>query len=150
MILGKVQQLVNVELVYCLQMCHKTVEESHLDTSLIFSYAKGEQVVSLEEIISATHSGRGREGITARPCTRPRQIPLQLHRQLRADSDMPGAPRPAPGDRGRGVQGQLDAEVWEEINASCIEHQEFWLAQICALHVIVLPDELEELIGSYE
>ena len=56
----------------------------------------------------------------------------------------------SPGDRGRGVQGQLDAEVWEEINASCIEHQEFWLAQICALHVIVLPDELEELIGSYE
>ena len=48
------------------------------------------------------------------------------------------------------MQGQLDAEVWEEINASCIEHQEFWLAQICALHVIVLPDELEELIGSYE
>ena len=60
-ILGKVQQLVNVELVYCLQMCHKTVEESHLDTSLILSYAKGEQVVSLEEIISATHPGRGRE-----------------------------------------------------------------------------------------
>eukprot|EP00964_Phaeocystis_antarctica_P069177 scaffold41978_cov84-Phaeocystis_antarctica.AAC.1 len=65
--------------------------------------------------------------ITSRPSrprpNRPSAVPLQLHRQLRADSDMPGAPRPAPGDRGRGVQGQLDAEVWEESNASCIEHQ---------------------------
>ena len=73
-----------------------------------------------------------------------------LDQEDTAPLDFSIAPRPAPGDRGRGVQGQLDAEVWEEINASCIEHQEFWLAQICALHVIVLPDELEELIGSYE
>ena len=40
--------------------------------------------------------------------------------------------------------------TWKEVNASCVEHQEFRLAQICALHIIVNPDELEELIASYE
>ena len=37
--------------------------------------------------------------------------------------------------------------VYEEalvIYASCVEHQEFRLAQICALHIIVNPDELED------
>ena len=28
--------------------------------------------------------------------------------------------------------------------AACVEHQEFRLAQICALHIIVNPDELED------
>ena len=41
----------------------------------------------------------------------------------------------------------VDSELYEEalvIYASCVEHQEFRLAQICALHVIVNPDELED------
>ena len=29
--------------------------------------------------------------------------------------------------------------TWKEVNASCVEHQEFRLAQICALHIIVNP-----------
>ena len=40
--------------------------------------------------------------------------------------------------------------TWKEVNASCVEAGEFRLAQICALHIIVNPDELEELIMSYE
>ena len=34
--------------------------------------------------------------------------------------------------------------TWKAVNASCVEHQESRLAQICALHIIVNPDELEE------
>ena len=34
--------------------------------------------------------------------------------------------------------------TWKEVNESCVEHQEFWLAQICALHIIVNPDEPED------
>ena len=62
---------------------------------------------------------------------------------------MPDAPWPALGGCGCGAQGKLDAHG-KEVNASCVEHQEFRLAQICVLHIIVNPDELEELIGSYE
>ena len=41
----------------------------------------------------------------------------------------------------------VGSELYEEalvIYASCVEHQEFRLAQICALHIIVNPDELED------
>ena len=48
----------NVELVDYLQMCRKKVKESHIDTSLIFSYAKSEQFDSLEEFISAPNVDR--------------------------------------------------------------------------------------------
>ena len=51
------QAAANVELVY-LQMCRKKVNESHIDTSLIFSYAKSEQFDSLEEFISAPNVDR--------------------------------------------------------------------------------------------
>jgi len=40
--------------------------------------------------------------------------------------------------------------TWKEVNASCVEHKKFRLAQICALHIIVTPDKLVELTGSYE
>ena len=40
--------------------------------------------------------------------------------------------------------------TWKEVNAACVKHGEFRLGQICALHIIVNPDELEELIGGYE
>ena len=36
------------------------------------------------------------------------------------------------------------SEVALVIHASCVEHPEFRLAQICALHIIVNPDELED------
>ena len=39
--------------------------------------------------------------------------------------------------------------TWKEVNASCVEHKKFRLPQICALHIIVTPDKLEELTGSY-
>ena len=41
----------------------------------------------------------------------------------------------------------VGSELYEEalvIYASSVEHQEFRLAQICALHVIVNPDEPED------
>ena len=40
--------------------------------------------------------------------------------------------------------------TWKEVNASCVEHKKFRLPQICALHIIVTPDKLVELTGSYE
>ena len=39
-------------------MCRKKVKESHIDTSLIFAYAKSEQYAALEEFISAPNVGR--------------------------------------------------------------------------------------------
>ena len=41
-------------------------------------------------------------------------------------------------------------KVWKEVNSACIEEEEFRLAQICGLHLIVHAEELTKLIDLYE
>merc|ERR1719217_1057185 len=48
----------HAELATYLVMCRKKVKEAHIDTSLIFSYAKSTQFAQLEEFISAPNVGR--------------------------------------------------------------------------------------------
>ena len=40
--------------------------------------------------------------------------------------------------------------TWKEVNLACLRAEEFRLANICGLHIIVHPDHLEELIMHYE
>ncbi|OWB83802.1 hypothetical protein B5S33_g2436 [[Candida] boidinii] len=41
-------------------------------------------------------------------------------------------------------------KVWKQVNQACIENQEFKLAQICGLNLIVHAEELDELVNQYE
>jgi clathrin heavy chain len=54
-------------------------------------------------------------------------------------------------------QGAVDAgrkanstRTWKEICFACVDQNEFRLAQICGLHIVVHADELEELINYYQ
>merc|ERR1719160_258926 len=40
--------------------------------------------------------------------------------------------------------------TWKELNIACVAAQEFRCAQIAGMHIIVVPDHLEELICHYE
>lgn len=40
--------------------------------------------------------------------------------------------------------------TWKEVNLACLRAEEFRLANICGLHIIVHPDHLEDLILHYE
>jgi len=139
-------------LVSYLQMCRKKTKESHIDTSLIYAYAKAEMYPELEEFISAPNVGRIQE--VAERC-----YAEQMYESAKlmftsisnfarlATCLMHLSQHQAAVDAARKAN---STRTWKEVNASCVEHQEFRLAQICALHIIVNPDELEELIGSYE
>ena len=48
----------HAELATYLVMCRKKVKEAHVDTSLIYAYAKSTQFALLEEFISAPNVGR--------------------------------------------------------------------------------------------
>lgn len=39
--------------------------------------------------------------------------------------------------------------TWKEVSKACVEAEEFRLASICGMHIIVHPDHLEELITFY-
>ncbi|KAL1511931.1 hypothetical protein AB1Y20_005212 [Prymnesium parvum] len=140
------------ELVKYLTMCRKKVKEAYLDTSLIFALAKSEAFAQLEEFISAPNVGRIQD--VAERCygegmyeaakilfnsisNFARLATCLMH--LGKHQEAVDAARKA-----------NSARTWKEVNASCVKHKEFRLAQICALHIIVNPDELEELISSYE
>lgn len=43
-----------------------------------------------------------------------------------------------------------NVSVWKQVNQACIENQEFKLAQMCGLHLIVHAEELEPLVLQYE
>ena len=42
------------------------------------------------------------------------------------------------------------SRTWREVCQACVASEEFRLAQVCGLHIIVQPDELEDLIEHYE
>lgn len=54
-------------------------------------------------------------------------------------------------------QGAVDAarkanatKTWKEVCFACVDNEEFRLAQMCGLHIVVHADELEELINYYQ
>jgi hypothetical protein len=40
--------------------------------------------------------------------------------------------------------------TWKEVCFACVDNQEFRLAQMCGLHIVVHADELEELNTYYQ
>jgi clathrin heavy chain len=142
----------HAELATYLVMCRKKVKEAHLDTSLIYAYAKSEQFAPMEEFISAPNVGRIQD--IAERCYSEAMYEAAkiLFNSISnfarlATCLMHLGQHQAAVDAARKAN---STRTWKEVNASCVEHQEFRLAQICALHLIVNPDELEELIASYE
>ena len=41
-------------------------------------------------------------------------------------------------------------KTWKEVCFACVDNEEFRLAQMCGLHIVVHADELEELINYYQ
>jgi len=133
-------------------MCRKKVKEAHIDTSLIFAYAKAEDYANLEEFISAPNVGRIQD-VAERCYGEAMYVAAKLLFNSISNFSRLATCLMHLGEHQAAVDAARKANstrTWKEVNASCVEHQEFRLAQICALHIIVNPDELEELIASYE
>lgn len=44
----------------------------------------------------------------------------------------------------------LSTQTWKEVCFACVDSEEFRLAQMCGLHIVVHADELEDLINYYQ
>jgi len=44
----------------------------------------------------------------------------------------------------------MDYRVWKQVHAACLEKEEFRLAQICGLNIVVHAEELARVIKDYE
>ena len=113
--------------------------------ALLNTYAKSEQFASLEEFISAPNVGRIQD--VAERCDGE-----AMHEAAKIlFNSIANFARFATclvhlGQHQATVDAACKANstrTRKDINASYVEHQEFRLAQICVLHIIVNPDELE-------
>jgi len=44
----------------------------------------------------------------------------------------------------------MDYRVWKQVHAACLEKEEFRLAQICGLNIVVHAEELARVLKDYE
>lgn len=140
------------DLVRYLQMARKKSREPYIESELVYAYAKTNRLTELEEFISGpNHADISKIG--------DRCFEDKLYEPARILYDNIA-------NYGRlaitlvyleQFQGAVDSarkanstRTWKEVCFACVEHNEFRLAQMCGLHIVVHADELEDLINFYQ
>lgn len=140
------------DLIPYLKMARQTVKEQQLDTALIYAYAKTEKYAELEEFISMPNVAQILS-IGERCYNETLYEAAKLLFQNINNNAKLAICYVRLGNFREAVEAATRANAvstWKEVNYACVEVEEFRLAALCALHIIVHPDHLEELILHYE
>lgn len=140
------------DLVKYLQMARKKAKDTFVETELIFAYAKTNRLSDLEELISSpNHAQISQAGDrcydnklyeAAKMLYNNVSNYAKLAITLCQMDDYQGAVESA--------RKANSTKTWKQVCFSCIEHNEFRLAQMCGLNIVVHADELEDLINYYQ
>jgi clathrin heavy chain len=140
------------DLVRYLQMARKKARESHIESELIYAYAKTGRMADLEEFISGpNHADISKIG--------DRCFDDGLHEAAKLlYNNVSNFGRLAITlVHLKEFQGAVDSarkanstRTWKEVCFACVDNEEFRLAQMCGLHIVVHADELEDLINYYQ
>jgi len=135
-----------------LQMARSKARETYVETELIFAYAKTNRLADLEEFVS----GPNHANITS---VADRCFDEKMYEAAKLlYNNVSNFARLAItlvhlGEYQGAVDGARKAnstKTWKEVCFACVDHEEFRLAQMCGLHIVVHADELEELINYYQ
>jgi clathrin heavy chain len=140
------------DLVPYLKMCRKTIKEQGLDTQLIYSLAKTGKLSELEEIISVPNVAKIDE--TGERCYDEGMFDAAkiMFQNINNNAKLSlcyvklEQYREAVDSAGKANS----VATWKEVCFACLQAEEFRLANVCGLHIIVQPDHLEGLLGHYE
>ncbi|KAJ3029464.1 hypothetical protein HDV00_009596 [Rhizophlyctis rosea] len=140
------------DLVRYLQMARKKVREPSIESELIFAFAKTGRLADLEEFISSPNIAQigavGERAFEEKMYEAAKILFNNVSNWARLASTLVYLNEyQAAVDCARKAN---STKVWKEVNAACVENNEFRLAQICALHLIIHAEELEALIRLYE
>uniref|UniRef100_A0A1I8JDQ1 Clathrin-link domain-containing protein n=1 Tax=Macrostomum lignano TaxID=282301 RepID=A0A1I8JDQ1_9PLAT len=125
------------DLVKFLLMARKKAKESFIETELVFAYAKTGRLADMEEYINSPNHAKIAE--VADRC-----FDQEMYEAAKIlYSNVSNYARLAI------TQVKL-GEFQSAVCFSCLESQEYRLAQICGLNIIIHADELEELINFYQ
>ena len=140
------------DLVRYLQMARKAAREPYIESELIFAFAKTNRLADLEDFINSPNVAQiqvvGDRCFDEEMYEAAKILFNNISNYARLASTLV---------RLKEYQAAVDAarkanstKIWKEVNIACVEAQEFRLAQVCGLHIIVHADELEGLIKLYE
>ncbi|KAF9365590.1 hypothetical protein BGX34_009416 [Mortierella sp. NVP85] len=140
------------DLVRYLQMARRHSREPHIESELLFAYAKTGRVSDMEELLNGPNVAQV-QAIGDRCYEEKMYGPAKILYQSISNWARLSTTLVHLGEYQAAVDGARKAnstKVWKDVNAACIERKEFRLAQVCGLSLVVHPEELEELIRLYE
>ncbi|CAK8683084.1 clathrin heavy chain 1 [Clavelina lepadiformis] len=140
------------DLVRYLQMARKKARESYVETELVYAFAKTNRLADLEEFISGPNNANiqqvGDRCFDQKMYEAAKVLFNNISNFARLASTVVHL-----GEYQTAVDSARKANstrTWKEVCFACVDGEEFRLAQICGLHIVVHADELEELISYYQ
>ncbi|XP_064391416.1 clathrin heavy chain 1-like [Halichondria panicea] len=140
------------DLVRYLQMARKKTRETFIETELVFAFAKTNRLADLEEFISGPNHAQiqvvGERCYEEKMYDAAKLLFNNISNFARLASTLVHL-----GEFQNAVDSARKANstrTWKEVCFSCVDAQEFRLAQVCGLHIVVHADELEDLINYYQ
>eukprot|EP00299_Pterocystis_sp_00344_P020124 c9905_g1_i1.p1 GENE.c9905_g1_i1~~c9905_g1_i1.p1 ORF type:complete len:1692 (-),score=393.52 c9905_g1_i1:99-5132(-) len=141
-----------VEVIPYLHMARKAVKEAFIDNSLIYALAKSDNLADMEEFINGAN-------VAKLAHVGERLFDEQLYKAAKiVFTAIPDYGRLATslvrlGEFTAAVDSARKAKAtrcWKEVMISCLDNEQFRLAQMCGINLIVSPDDLEEVVHIYE
>ncbi|XP_008416354.1 clathrin heavy chain 1 isoform X2 [Poecilia reticulata] len=140
------------DLVKFLQMARKKARESYVETELIFALAKTNRLAELEEFVSGPNNAHiqqvGDRCYEEGMYEAAKLLFNNVSNFARLASTLVHL-----GEYQAAVDSARKANstrTWKEVCFACVDGEEFRLAQICGLHIVIHADELEDLISYYQ
>ncbi|XP_075584881.1 clathrin heavy chain [Dermatophagoides farinae] len=140
------------DLVRYLQMARKKSREPYIESELIYAYAKTNRLTDLEEFISSPNNAD-----ISKIGDRCFEDKLYEPARILYDNVANYGKLAITLVHLQQFQGAVDSarkanstRTWKEVCFACVDHNEFRLAQMCGLHIVVHADELEDLINYYQ
>lgn len=140
------------DLVRYLQMARKTLREPKIDTELAYAYAKTDRLHDMEDFLSMTNVADvlevGEKCFEDELYQAAKLLFTSISNWARLATTLIYL-----GENQAAVESARKAgntQVWKQVHKACISKNEFRLAQICGLHIIVHAEELPALISMYE
>ncbi|KAI5123544.1 hypothetical protein M0805_006703 [Coniferiporia weirii] len=140
------------DLVRYLQLARKTLREPKIDTELAHAYAKTDRLHDMEDFLSMTNVADvlevGEKCFNNELYQAAKLLFTSISNWARLATTLIYL-----GENQAAVESARKAgntQVWKQVHAACIEKQEFRLAQICGLNIVVHAEELAGVLQSYE
>ncbi|XP_040566519.1 LOW QUALITY PROTEIN: clathrin heavy chain 1 [Lepeophtheirus salmonis] len=140
------------DLVRYLQMARKKARDTYIESELIYAYAKTNRLADLEDFITSPNHADflkigdrcfdGKMYEAAKLFYKNVSNFAKLAITLVYLKDYQGSVESA--------RKANCTRTWKEVCFACVENNEFRLAQMCGIHIVVHADELEDLINYYQ